>query len=709
MNDQNKPFSLDFSNRVIEHLGIKLYQNKPTNVVAEFVSNCWDADASVVGIDIKASNDGSPEIVIVDNGRGMTRNELTDEFLIIGRERRKSPDEKTDGGRSPMGRKGIGKLAGFGIAGTIDIVSIPNSLPRKHPLELSGRAYWLRFHLDKILASTINAGHSGYSPEVLADGVGIDELATALNAEGLQEAFGELIASGLSGKGGVGIYLRNTTLKKTINPDVLLRSLGSRFTVTLLRPDFVVSVNGKKIKPEDAFPPFQDFGFGSIEAPLIETISIAGVERPISYWAKFVSLNDSDWSIESAGVGVYAHGKIAQDRPFFFGVKGKEILSRYLYAVLEADWLDELPVDVISTDRRSLNWETEETSDLHAWGSAKLSGWVEAFRKWKSEKPKKEIIEKIRKLAGAASLSGTEEEALAGLLGDVLLPFGNDEDAKDKAIVSFTEAWTHEPTRRLTKKLWTEIFSGKADTQSFSVLIEKLKESLVPEAMSLAVTVAQRVAAITAMRQMVEQDKTETHLQRLVEHFPWLLGPQWERLTANQTIRTLVEKKHKPDVASGGWTIPLVAGQLKPDFVFLSDVGEESEIVVFELKGPECGKTLQFNEYQQLREYLDIIRGVYADRGKVKVRGVLVGHDKGGFEESDNRIEVVTWAAVLASARALHISYLASLLKVSEPNADDARIKQISDFGGKETIELLTRLATLGDFDPVLVEALASV
>ena len=84
-----KPFRLEFSNRVIEHLGIKLYQNKPTNVVAEFLSNCWDADATEVQIELTAhGKDGHPTIVITDNGRGMTRDELTDEFLIIGRNRR---------------------------------------------------------------------------------------------------------------------------------------------------------------------------------------------------------------------------------------------------------------------------------------------------------------------------------------------------------------------------------------------------------------------------------------------------------------------------------------------------------------------------------------------------------------------------------------------------------------------------------------------
>ena len=41
----------------------------------------------------------------------------------------------------------------------------------------------------------------------------------------------------------------------------------------------------------------------------------------------------------------------------------------------------------------------------------------------------------------------------------------------------------------------------------FPKLIEKLKSSLVPEAMGLAVTMAQRVAAITAMRRMIEKEK----------------------------------------------------------------------------------------------------------------------------------------------------------------------------------------------------------
>ncbi len=46
--DATTPLVLRFSHNIIEHLGLKLYQNRPTNVVAELVSNSWDAGASNV-------------------------------------------------------------------------------------------------------------------------------------------------------------------------------------------------------------------------------------------------------------------------------------------------------------------------------------------------------------------------------------------------------------------------------------------------------------------------------------------------------------------------------------------------------------------------------------------------------------------------------------------------------------------------------------
>ena len=704
---EKKPFRLEFSNRVIEHLGIKLYQNKPTNVVAEFLSNSWDADAQKVDIALKAQGAGGfPSIVITDNGRGMTRRELTDEFLVIGRNRRTLPSEKTPAGRLPMGRKGIGKLAGFGIAKTIDVISSPNPKLRTNIPAGENKFYWLRFSLKELVAKSSSGLADAYEPEVIADGISFDEFKSLVAADANSGAYKTFLENATNDEGGVCVHLSNTTLKKSINVEMLLQSMGRRFTVSMLRQDFQVEINGQSITPEKALPPLHNFGFGDWNTPLVESLSINGTQRELRYWIKFVDLQGSDWSIENAGVGIYAHGKIAQDRPFFFDVKGKEILSRYIYGVVEADWLDELPSDVVSTDRRSIDWDTEETTRFHEWGAGKISHWLDEFRKWRAAQPKSEIIKRIRTVSPASTLTGTEEEALAELLNEVLPSLANDEDAKNRTTKSFTEAWTHAPTRLLTKGLWERVFSSmNSDSGIFAELVENLRKSMVPEAMGLAVTMAQRIAAITVMRKMIEADKTETHLQRLIETFPWLLGPQWERLTANQEIKTLVTQKHKPDVGMGEWSIAGEKIKLKPDFVFLSDAGKEKEFIVFELKGPEAGKTLLPVEYEQLGEYLRIIRAVYTDP-KISVRGVLVGHDAGGFEENDKRIDVRRWSEVLLEARNLHVSYLQALLLASDPGATDVRLKQIADFGGKETMELLNRLAPVGNFPNIITDTL---
>ncbi|MER2516507.1 MAG: ATP-binding protein [Candidatus Accumulibacter phosphatis] len=699
----NRPFLLEFSNRVIEHLGIKLYQNKPTNVISEFVSNSWDADASKVEIQLISSDDDRI-ISITDNGRGMTRDELIDEFLVIARNRRTHPSEKSAENRLLMGRKGIGKLAGFGIAKTVDIISVANPKMRPSALKATdSKCNWLRFSLDDI----VGFGMSGkYKPHVIADNIGCDDFLALAKTHDLSSQLKSLISSFQKGEGGVCIRLFDTTIKKSINPDVLLKSLARRFTVTMLRPDFTVTVNAKPIDPVDALPSFHDFSIGTMDSPRTETVEINGKNREMKFWVRFVNINDSDWSIENAGIGIYAHGKIAQDRPFFFDLRGKEVYSRYVYGVVEADWIDQLDEDVVSTDRRSIDWETNETEPFHEWGLKKMGEWVSAYQKWRQSLPKKEIIEKIR--AQKINLSGQEEEALAGLLSEVFVDLGNNEEAKEKAMVRIASAWTHEPTRMLTQSIWKEIVSTpQASPELLAKLLQKLKDSMVPEAMNLALTMAQRIGAITSMTKMIEQERTETHLQRLIEKFPWLIDPKNEFLTANQTLRTLVRKKHVPNKESGEWEIGSAEGRLKPDFVFLADPAVEREIVIYELKGPEGSKTLQPEEYKQLSNYLEIVSRVY-NYEDIKITGILIGHEKGGIREFDNSITIKRWSDVLVDARHLHVTYLEALLQVSMPGKDDQRMQQIANFGGPEAIELLKRYSEKQTFPEEILSEINS-
>ena len=148
---------LKFHGRVIEHLGIQMYQSA-VNAIAELVANAWDADATSVEIELPETvTRPDATFVIRDDGVGMTFEECQSFYLAVGRNRRGEETEgKTARGRSVLGRKGIGKFAGFGIASlmTVETVSratgehtvfrldlnvlMENDKPSSNPKEIDG-------------------------------------------------------------------------------------------------------------------------------------------------------------------------------------------------------------------------------------------------------------------------------------------------------------------------------------------------------------------------------------------------------------------------------------------------------------------------------------------------------------------------------------------------------------------------------------------
>lgn len=115
--------SLDLN--VLNHLGLNLYSNTPA-VLSEVVANSYDADALEVKIDISQESD---KIVIIDDGNGMTLQEINEKFLRVGYQKRESGEAFSKKYHRPvMGRKGIGKLSLLSIANKIEIHSKTESL-----------------------------------------------------------------------------------------------------------------------------------------------------------------------------------------------------------------------------------------------------------------------------------------------------------------------------------------------------------------------------------------------------------------------------------------------------------------------------------------------------------------------------------------------------------------------------------------------------
>ena len=119
---ESKPFKYEIKidKKIISILGPHLYGDM-ASIITEFIANSYDADADNCWITLKAGS--SPEVIIEDDGIGMTPEDINDYFLDIGHDRREERS-KTKKGRKVFGRKGIGKLAAFSLSKNVELYSL---------------------------------------------------------------------------------------------------------------------------------------------------------------------------------------------------------------------------------------------------------------------------------------------------------------------------------------------------------------------------------------------------------------------------------------------------------------------------------------------------------------------------------------------------------------------------------------------------------
>ena len=104
--------------RLLDHIGLAMYSNL-NKAIAELVVNGYDADATQVDVEISAKT-----IVIKDNGSGMDEGDIRNSYMMLGADQKRKVKRTSRFSRLPIGNKGIGKLAGLGIARRISIETI---------------------------------------------------------------------------------------------------------------------------------------------------------------------------------------------------------------------------------------------------------------------------------------------------------------------------------------------------------------------------------------------------------------------------------------------------------------------------------------------------------------------------------------------------------------------------------------------------------
>ncbi len=663
---------LEFDHNVIEHLGIRLYQNKPGNVLAEVVANGWDADAKA--IHITTSADGCPAedrfISVADNGVGMDLATIKSRYLVIGKPKRTGPKMLSPGGRRPMGRKGIGKLAPFGVARTVDVAT-----------SARGVLNWFTLDLDGLL----DAGKRGvaYPPVFNIREASVDAPLPTGTAQDIVDFVERTRIS--SSRSGTLIRMSKLTSNSVLGDGEIESSLVKKFTVILARDDFRVFVNGTPFDQERATPEFEL----RIPATGYSTEVLGGNE--IRFWVGFVK--SAAWSSDQAGVAVYAHGKSAQDRPFFFGAKGKEIFQRYMYGVIEADWIDELDQDLVSTDRSNLDWAHPDSADLLEWGRTKVGVWLAEYDRHRATNHLRKVKTRAserRQKAEVLTYSSSENDQIDSLVADATKELGkNQDDVADQLLEAVSMAWINLPSRTLIKNLWAELEGSHDGPDAFLKITARLHDHSVPESMGLAVTFAQRAYALSLLTKLVHQ-RSEVDLQELIEDFPWILQPRGDLLTSDRHLKTTIEHAALTGGTSdrAGRLVRGISEKERADFVFLTDPSKKV-IQIVELKAPAIELTSDHD--RQLRDYLDFTKAFHP---AAKLTGLLVGNPGNPpIESDDRRVTIRGWDEIILECRATYVQLLASMLERADPDPSDARLQLVKEFGGAPVWELLKKMA----------------
>ncbi len=348
-----KELIMSFDPKTIEHLGIKMYSQLP-NAIAELIANAYDACASEVFIHL--IDDGKNKTIIVsDNGDGMTFDEVNYKFLVIGRNRRKEGDNISSCGRIVTGKKGLGKLAFFGIGETITIETCKNgektifTLDWQELINTSGEPYKPKY---KIESCKENENEKGTT-------ITLSKLKrkSAFDVEGLAQSLANLFNFHY----GFVVFLQlNEGEIIEINNKLKYKGIKEEFAWKL--PDWLEKKEITDYKE-----------YKNIKGRIITT------EKPLKPGLR--------------GITLFANGRMV-NKPEFFGSSESSHFFSYTTGWLDIDFVDNWEQDVISTNRQSLDWENPNTSELRLFLIKILTEIHKDWRAKRKEKKRKSISKK---------------------------------------------------------------------------------------------------------------------------------------------------------------------------------------------------------------------------------------------------------------------------------------------------------------------------
>lgn len=629
MND-SRDLILKYAGGVVKHLGLQMYAG-PVPAIAELIANAWDADAANVSVSLPVGSiDPSSIVSVRDDGVGMAWEDLDTKYMIVGRDARKTDGDRTDKlRRKRMAHKGLGKLAGFGIADVVEVVSVKNGKRT-------------RFVMDYTAIKKLELGEN-YPAEVMED------------SEPTSETDGTLVT------------LKTLKIKNAIPLDNFFSSMGRRFSI--LSDRFQVRINGKLLAKEQTpfqirFPSNRYKVSGEKIIKKKGELNISGAGS-VKYWIGFTEKPIK--RSEMRGITVLSRGRLVQE-PWFFDISGGtrgQHGMQYITGEVEADFLDD-ETDHITTGRNTVMWDMSAPAALKEWGVEKvkfvLENWVKERGKKKLETLKRAspYMERIKKFP---KRQRKELESVVRNMASI-------ETIEDDRLTELVRSLIHAYENTALAGMIDEISALSVDAQA--QLYKILQEFQVLESVSLAQLVRSRMRIIEQLEKMIDAGVREKpDMQDYLKEYPWLIDPTYTGLSHESRLDTILKKKF-------GIRTNAVGKNRRVDFFCLGDSGTAH---VVEVKRPQATVTLK--DVQQLVGYVDFLRmeneKETAIEGRRRFYGWLVGSTFAEDTEGErNRafkdgIYTKTWDNLLRTAGQSHKEFFDAMRK--KVPGDDPRLE----------------------------------
>ena len=472
-----------------------------------------------------------------------------------------------------MGRKGIGKLAPFGICRKIEVRSAGGP---------KGENGYRVSHFTMRYGDMPKGADADYEP-----------------VPGSEDRR-------WSRTPGTRITMSDFLARKVPDGDAFARQIGRKFSLGM--PDFRISAHdaasGRK------------FGIAGTEVDVADGTKIALDERIDAGGQKlrvagWVAYSEHPYENEEvAGVRIYARGRLAAATRDFgrgAGFAGEHGIRSRLVGEMHADWLD-AEEDLIASGRRDVLWSSDRGEAFREWGREVVGRLGRSAEKAVRDAAYRAFADKSDFERAAGERFRDEKVAEAAVSAGKAVGRIADRDALDNPehAAGLQELiLAAAPSRMLVEKL--ALVASEAGPRAVGNMSRLFADARIAEIAQMGQVADARLGALGRLADAAGENhgSAEIEVWRMLEEAPWMINPRWTVLESSRTLENFRDvfqswyrKKHGVEIVT---TAANGAGK-RPDFVLMS---ASNTIEVVEIKKPK--HVLGNEDVETLIGYVDAI------------------------------------------------------------------------------------------------------